>query len=221
VGKEKDTNVIAKECGDSGTTIFNYLKKNNIPKRPYKWSEEENTLLLELSKEMTFLQIAELGILNRTYEAIRIQASKIKAVSPYNPGDMDEDTRKKISCTLRNISLEDFQAFTTRETEKARHSLEYRRWREQVFSRDGWKCVITGLDGPLNAHHIESFSKYPKLRTNINNGISLHEEVHQLLHSLYGDDCNADTLETFKTHPNLIELTKQLKQEYDNTKTHS
>ena len=62
-----------------------------------------------------------------------------------------------------------------------RTSLKYREWREMVFQRDGYKCVIGGKEhgNRLNADHIKSFSQYPELRLDVNNGRTLCVDCHK------------------------------------------
>ncbi len=65
-----------------------------------------------------------------------------------------------------------------------RNSPGYNEWRIRVYERDKYKCQNCGqVGGELNAHHIKSFKKYPKLRLDIDNGITLcikcHKEVHR------------------------------------------
>lgn len=58
-----------------------------------------------------------------------------------------------------------------------RHSLELKRWRWEVFVRDNFTCQICGAKGgELRANHIKRFADYPKLRTEISNGITIHRE---------------------------------------------
>lgn len=56
-----------------------------------------------------------------------------------------------------------------------RHDSGYNSWARQVKYRDDYKCKISNLDcgGALEAHHILAWSKFPELRYNVNNGISL------------------------------------------------
>lgn len=64
-----------------------------------------------------------------------------------------------------------------------RNTLEYAAWRTKVFIRDNYTCQSCGkLGGELNAHHIKSFKNYPKLRTKIENGITLCVDCHKAQH---------------------------------------
>jgi len=64
-----------------------------------------------------------------------------------------------------------------------RSSYDYAKWRNSIFQRDHWTCQQCGQVGSgLHAHHILGFAKYPSLRFELNNGITLCEPCHWQLH---------------------------------------
>lgn len=68
----------------------------------------------------------------------------------------------------------------TKENRYIRTTLKMKLWREEVFKRDDWTCVwCKQRGGKLQADHIKSFSKYPALRFNIDNGRTLCVECHK------------------------------------------
>lgn len=69
-----------------------------------------------------------------------------------------------------------------------RDSNDYKQWRNNVYKRDNYKCIKCGSKNKLNAHHILSWSHYPELRYNIDNGITLCEQCHIKIHQYYGYD---------------------------------
>lgn len=56
----------------------------------------------------------------------------------------------------------------------------HREWSKSVKNRDSWKCKINNndCDGRMEAHHILGWTKYPELRYEINNGITLCHAHH-------------------------------------------
>lgn len=59
-------------------------------------------------------------------------------------------------------------------------TVRYKNWRKAVFERDGYKCVLCGYsDGRIiQADHIKSWAKYPKLRYKVENGRTLCKPCH-------------------------------------------
>ena len=65
------------------------------------------------------------------------------------------------------------------EKHRLRGTYEWKEWRSKVFERDLYTCQICNKSGCyLEAHHIKSFSEYPKLRFEISNGITLCQDCH-------------------------------------------
>lgn len=96
-------------------------------------------------------------------------------------------SRLKRSNAMKGEKNHSWKGGITPENYKIRHSIEFRLWREAVFARDNWTCQKTKIKGgKLNPHHIQNFSQYPKLRTSIENGITLSETAHKEFHKKYG-----------------------------------
>lgn len=63
-----------------------------------------------------------------------------------------------------------------------RHSPEYIAWRNACGNRDKKKCQLCGTWRKVIVHHIKTFEKYPKLRLEITNGITLCRGCHVKIH---------------------------------------
>lgn len=179
-GKGKNCAEIGREIGYTGEWISKILDKHGIPKRAYKWTKEEKELIVTLhSQGLTFTEIAD-RLENRTYEAIRnIAYKELGLLSNYDPSEQDEATRRKISATLQGIPDSEWSGFIESENAMIRKSIPYKRWRTEVFERDGYVCVKCGDGGYINADHIKPFSIYPELRFDIENGQTLCVPCHK------------------------------------------
>lgn len=59
-----------------------------------------------------------------------------------------------------------------------RHLWKYQVWRKEVIKRDNYQCIWCESKENLTVDHIKPFSKYPELRTNIDNGRTLCRSCH-------------------------------------------
>lgn len=81
--------------------------------------------------------------------------------------------------------LFDLRTLDQEAKERVRKSIEYTKWRLAVFVRDNWTCQKCGARSSngeevyLEAHHIKSYTKYPQLRFEVNNGITLCVDCHK------------------------------------------
>ena len=90
------------------------------------------------------------------------------------------EERLKQSRRLLGEKSPNWQGGKTNESLRIRHSIEYRLWREAVFARDNWTCVLCSERGcVLNADHIKSFALHPDLRFAIDNGRTLCVPCHK------------------------------------------
>ncbi len=67
-----------------------------------------------------------------------------------------------------------------------RHSTAVRAWRSAIYEQDIFLCQKCFLSYQLVAHHIFSYTKYPELRWDISNGITLCKKHHHEFHHLFG-----------------------------------
>lgn len=100
-----------------------------------------------------------------------------------------ETSRKLISIrtrekAARGISNGNWKGGITPHNHVIRNSVEYIDWRNAVYKRDNYTCRHCGdaQGGNLNAHHIKPFAKFPELRFEISNGITLCEPCHIKVH---------------------------------------
>ena len=91
-----------------------------------------------------------------------------------------KETRQKISKSHKGEKSYLWKGGITSELNTIRNGFEYMDWRNLVYLRDNYTCQKCGdsKGGNLEAHHIKSFAEYPKLRFDIENGITLCKNCH-------------------------------------------
>lgn len=81
-----------------------------------------------------------------------------------------------------------------------RSTLDYMNFVNECLVRDNYTCQLSGIrGGKLAVHHIYSYAKYPELRTDPNNGITIRKDIHDQFHKQYGKvKFTAENFERFK-----------------------
>ncbi len=106
-----------------------------------------------------------------------------------------ENIKRKISESLKGMFSKEknpnWKGGITNALKVIRYSDEYFNWRDIIFKRDNFECRICKKEsnGDLNAHHILSFAVYPDIRFDKNNGITVCQKCHKLLHKIFGREC--------------------------------
>ena len=116
-------------------------------------------------------------------------------------------------CWYKHNTKENHHNWNPNKTDEERISereySEYKDFIQSVLRRDNYTCQITGqVGGKLNVHHLNGYNWDKENRTNINNGITLSEEIHKEFHTLYGRGNN--TKEQFIDFVNYLHNQKRI-----------
>lgn len=63
-----------------------------------------------------------------------------------------------------------------------RNSDRYKKWRTEVFKRDGFQCQKCGSKKDIQAHHVKAWKSNQNLRYVVSNGITLCRKCHLVAH---------------------------------------
>lgn len=71
---------------------------------------------------------------------------------------------------------------------------EYYEWRKKIYKNNNFTCQSCGDDkgGNLIAHHLNSYRVNKKLRTSLENGVTLCKKCHKLFHDNFGYGYNTE-----------------------------
>lgn len=130
-----------------------------------------------------------------------------------------EESRKKISKTLQRKYksgelISPFAKMPVRYGKDApnwkggktepRKDSKYKEWHKAVLKNDNFTCQLCkNKGGKLHVHHFKKWSKFPKARLDIHNGITLCKGCHYRLHKKINIDLRKPFVDT------LIELTEK------------
>ena len=129
------------------------------------------------------------GTKHKSILASHLKAGKIISCGCVWLGLSDWDKQRIGNRVKKNATKE------MSENHKIRNSTKYACWRRDVLNKDGYKCVLCGSDHRNEVHHIYPFVDYEDLRFDINNGITLCFEHHNMFiegsfHNVYGSKNN-------------------------------
>jgi len=99
---------------------------------------------------------------------------------------MPKEQKRKISEAQRGEKGHNWKGGITPYRIALWHSQEFKNWRKSIFERDNYTCQLCGkrINTYIQAHHILSFTDYPDLRFEVDNGITHCQECHYILHGI-------------------------------------
>ncbi len=116
-------------------------------------------------------------------------ADAVKALLEYS-FDGKEPKKTNVIGSMAVAILKDIIDEETRKYEniKGRGTAEYKAWKDGVLMRDDYTCQICGSKESVHAHHIKSYTKYPDLRYEVDNGVTLCANCHRKMHKRRKDE---------------------------------
>lgn len=171
------------------------LKKGNIPwnkgKKGYKLSDTHRQNISKSLKGNKY---------TKGFEYSKVTKLKLSEYHKNNPRSPWLNKKQPLEMIEKRTSkfrgenhwrwIEDRSKVNPKNNE--RNTPQSKKWRSDILTRDNWTCQTCGVygSGRLETHHIKSWSKFPELRFELSNGVTLCRECHKLTDN-YGGKNNA------------------------------
>lgn len=199
---------IAQLCNVSSDTIWIHMRRFQITLRKRSQSEatrerirvahKGKKLSQEHRKNLSLAHVGNKSALgHKLSEEVKRLIGEQHCGNKYRLGKKhSEETKKLISKALKTSSKvlrgenhPNWNEGSSRgyKWESYKNNRDYRIWREAIYKRDDYTCQsCKQRGGHLAPHHIKSWTKYPTLRFEVNNGITLCESCHALTYNYKG-----------------------------------
>ena len=192
---------IAKQCGVDPKTIWTWLKKYDLNKRPRTWNNKSN-VEVNPYQDRDWL-ISQYVVAERSSRSIANDFGITDANILYwlKRHGIKRRTAREVrdAYTYRKMQGADNPMFgkkgplssnwkggTTPERQAFYQSDEWKSAVSKIWKRDLARCRRCGIERTTMAHHIhhiKSFSTYPDLRSDLDNLVLLCAECHRWVHS--------------------------------------
>lgn len=168
-------------------TKCNAQNNPNCPQCAHKNVSEETKQKMSASRsKMVPWNKGKIGVSDET--RIKMSQKKLNKSPPNKNKTQSLDTRIKLSCINRSISVDEFDDFTTEESRRERNRFTDLELHLKCFEAYDYRCdVCTLYKMQLNAHHKNSWKHYPDQRFILDNLVSLCVYCHRKFHSVYGN----------------------------------
>ena len=178
---------LKQRCRECAGLIVGLANKGKVgPNKNRKFSED-------VKQKMSAAKIGKVPW-NKGLKGVSAETSQKMSLAktnhmPYNKGKkMALHQKIKLSCANRQLSLTEFNGFSSADSKKERDKFYNMQLNIQCFERDNYSCdVCLKHGGSLNAHHLNSFSHFPDQRFDLNNLITLCYVCHKAFHTLHGN----------------------------------
>lgn len=193
---------LAKQTGVPASTLYDWRRESGIPRnsRSVYVNDElrekirskmtmdpdgglsEEAVRLYTDKELSTVDIASrLGVSSVTIGQWLERAGVDRRQHP------TRRTREKLRQANLGEKRYNWKGGITPSRVRLRNSLEMKLAREECFERDDYTCQSCGKrGGRLNAHHIWPFHRFPDLKFEVNNLVTLCKKCHDDFHKKAG-----------------------------------
>lgn len=175
------------KCGiDKGFLITKKVKRIPPEDRPCKICRAK------IVAEKTKGRIAwNRGIPLKEETKLKLRECNLGKPSPTKGKVLSLETKIKLSCSNRDLTVAQFDHFTTPINESDRVKIKKSDLRNKCFQYADFSCDVCLIKGgKLNAHHLYSFSAFPQLRFEVTNLVCLCLSCHQEFHNRFGTKNN-------------------------------
>jgi len=197
----KDLSIHGSRLLSQWLTIFNIPIKHGSEAIIQQWIGEKGVRRKQISSEIAYKYLCSEDARNNLRDIMqtkeyrnKCRVVKLGKLNPAYNSNLTDEYRKMMYIDKRDDG--------------------YSYWRRKVYEKDHFTCQITNIKGSGNlvAHHMNGYNLDIENRFNVENGVTILNDIHKLFHHHYGYGNNTkEQFEEFKIRYQLGEFNEYIK----------